>query len=390
MSTPEQLVRLATDDGGLLVRASSIQMENTEFPYTPTVPFGALTISAGLGGLGKSQLAIWTAARASRGQLPGDVEGTPISVILATAEDGHAQTMVPRLKAAGADLDRVHLVVLDSGFQIPDDLPRLERAVEHTGARFLVIDPLVAFIPVRLDSHKDQHARAALSPLAALASSHRLAIEAVMHLNKAQEGHALFLRVSSSIGFLNAARSAVLVATDPDDETARIMAHGKANLSAPGPSMRFRIEEVCLDDTDPRTGERIRTSRIVWLGESHHTIADLLETDRRADPRNRAEAWLSSQLASGPKLVSVLKALARDAGHSWRTIERAKADLGIEASKDGFQGPWRWSLDGQSPPFPSSEANWRPLGDAEGGTAGQDEDRHVSPDQGGLWNGGLR
>jgi putative DNA primase/helicase len=35
---------------------------------------------------------------------------------------------------------------------------------------------------------------------------------------------------------------------------------------------------------------------------------------------------------------------AHEAGYAWRTVERAKDDLGIMPSKDQFGGPWTWRL----------------------------------------------
>jgi hypothetical protein len=165
-----------------------------------------------------------------------------------------------------------------------------------------------------------------------------------MHLNKGESSE-LFRRVSSSAGIFNAARSVLLVAIDPDDETKRIVAHGKHNLSVRGPSMRFEIEAVTLDDVDPRTGEPIRSTRVVWRGESSHTIADLLKTDHRADPRNRAAVWLVDQLKDGPVSPKALHVAATAAGHSWRTIERAKPEVGVVSIKSEFGGGWMWRLE---------------------------------------------
>ena len=47
----------------------------------------------------------------TRAPLPGDdAPEKPASVILMSAEDDVARTIVPRLKAAGADLSRVHIL----------------------------------------------------------------------------------------------------------------------------------------------------------------------------------------------------------------------------------------------------------------------------------------
>lgn len=67
-----------------------------------------------------------------------------MSVIYQTAEDGLADTIKPRLEAAGADCSRV-LVIDESkrGLTLCDD--RLEQAVHRTGAR-LKEDPAVRIV----------------------------------------------------------------------------------------------------------------------------------------------------------------------------------------------------------------------------------------------------
>jgi hypothetical protein len=97
----------------------------------------------------------------------------------------------------------------------------------------LIVDPLLAHIPVRIDGYKDQHVRVALAPLARLAEKLDAAVLAVMHLNK-RETADLFSRLGGSGGFLGAARSALLVAPDPEEPEVRVVAHGKANLSREG------------------------------------------------------------------------------------------------------------------------------------------------------------
>jgi hypothetical protein len=60
------------------------------------------------------------AGRVTRGELPGAFFGTPRSVIISAAEDAWAETVIPRLLASGADLDRVFRVDAAT----PDSAPR--------------------------------------------------------------------------------------------------------------------------------------------------------------------------------------------------------------------------------------------------------------------------
>jgi len=59
---------------------------------------------------------------------------------------------------------------------------------------------------------------------------------------------------------------------------------------------------------------------------------------------------LRGLLAAGPVPQTEVEALAAAEGHAWATVRRAVRDVGIIASKDGFTGGWRWSLDGSLAP----------------------------------------
>jgi hypothetical protein len=124
----------------------------------------------------------------------------------------------------------------------------------------------------------------------------------------------------------------------------------------------------------------VDTSRIVWLGASKHTVADLLRTDHRAEPRERAEGWLSDRLAGGPVLHQVLLAEADRAGISLRTLARAREDLGIAAVRTktvpsrsvwGFTEHFDADLEGTLVPPASLGGDVAQLGTAEPVSAGQ-------------------
>jgi putative DNA primase/helicase len=52
------------------------------------------------------------------------------------------------------------------------------------------------------------------------------------------------------------------------------------------------------------------------------------------------DSWL---LVKGSLSQKEVEELAKGAGISWRTIERAKAKAGVESEKDGLMG-WTWKL----------------------------------------------
>jgi AAA domain len=290
-------------EGVHLTQLSAVTMKRPTFAWDPRVPLGTLTLFAGLPGQAKSHLLVHLAARLTRGQLEGDLHGTPVDVVVASAEDAASFVLKPRFHAAGADMDRVHVIQvhrdgLDLGVAIPDDLDSIQDAMKRVASKFLMIDPLLAHIPVRIDGYKDQHVRVALAPLARLAEELEAAMAGVMHLNK-REAVDLFSRIGGSGGFLAAARSGLLIGADPNDESARVIVHGKANLTPQADSLRFKLEPVELANPDPDDAKPIKVARVVMLGESDLDVEDVLRPMKQV-ARTDATRWLVEVLMKGP------------------------------------------------------------------------------------------
>src|SRR4051812_2969179 len=92
-----------------LVSAAEIQPRGVAWLWRGYVALGKVTVLDGRPGLGKSAMTLDVAARVSRGaSMPDGTPGVrPANVILVTAEDDWADTVVPRLMAANADLGRI-------------------------------------------------------------------------------------------------------------------------------------------------------------------------------------------------------------------------------------------------------------------------------------------
>src|SRR2546423_13390931 len=98
--------------GLVSARAADITPESVQWLWPGRLARGKHTCVAGEPGTGKSQLSIAIiAAITTGGDWPCGEGQAPLgSVIILSAEDGAADTIVPRLIAAGADLARVHIV----------------------------------------------------------------------------------------------------------------------------------------------------------------------------------------------------------------------------------------------------------------------------------------
>ncbi len=321
---------------------SEVKAQQVTWLWSGRIPRGKLSIWEGDPGNGKSALTIDLTARVSAGRAMPD--GAPIEVVgvvLLNAEDGLADTIKPRLEAAGADLSRVlALTTVPDGkgcerlLSIPEDLDIIRRGIVRVSARLVVVDPLMAFLSGDVNSHRDQDVRRALAPLAKLAEETGAAIVVVRHLNKASGGNPLY-RGGGSIGITGAARSALLVAKDPEDEKRRVLAPLKSNLAAPAPSLAFVL-----------TGAANGAVRVEWKGETSHTADALLAPP--VDPEERsaldeAMEFLRDALRDRPMWSKQVKQEAKEADISDATLRRAKLALGVRSTKES-DGSWVWAL----------------------------------------------
>jgi AAA domain/Bifunctional DNA primase/polymerase, N-terminal len=170
----------------VIVRASEIMPERVNWIWPGIIASGRVTGLAGYPGLGKSYVSIDIAATVSTGRnWPGGTNSSVGEVVILSAEDDAADTVVPRLIAAGADCTRIHFVkaVKDEDgaervFNLAVDLDRLEREYNLRLVRLVVIDPVSAYLisakgrPVNRNNSGD--VRAVQGRLATFAARHDL------------------------------------------------------------------------------------------------------------------------------------------------------------------------------------------------------------------------
>jgi RecA-family ATPase len=157
-----QAMQSAEADAPIIVRLDTVTPRKVLWLWHHRIPRGKLTLIAGDGGIGKSLLTMDIAQRVSSGRPWPDslCEPNPAGgVVIVSAEDDVDDTIVPRLKAAGADLARI---VANQGgeytdekrkrrglrsFNLQADMPALEAAIDATdGCSLVIIDPVTAFM----------------------------------------------------------------------------------------------------------------------------------------------------------------------------------------------------------------------------------------------------
>ncbi len=266
------------------------------------------------------------------GPLP---ELNPASVLLLSAEDSLEQTIKPRLEAADADTSRINALtaVRDGDTETPPVLPfhlaELETTIVQTGAKLVVVDPLMAYLDSEINSHRDQDIRRALHRFKLLAERTGVALVVVRHLNKMAGGSAIY-RGGGSIGIIGAARSALLVGRDPSDPTACVIASVKSNLSRSPSSLKFRLDSVAMNGTS--------VGRIGWLGECDLTADDLVNRPDARQAKSKGEQCgeaIRELLADGEMEANELARQLANAGFSNNAIASGKRLAGVNA-----HAPW--------------------------------------------------
>ena len=328
-----------------LVCLADIEPRPIKWIWPLRIAAGRITLTVGMPGAGKSFLTCDMAARVSTGtHWPDGSECQRGSVVFITAEDDPHDTIRPRLDALGADVSHIHLLsgVLQTEkgkteelmFSL-GDVDILRQTLEKIDdCRLVVIDPIGSFLGGRCDAHRDNEVRSVLAPIAKLAEEFGPAVLIVAHRRKSSSAIADDTALGSR-AFTGIARSVWHLSLDSENRDRRLLLPGKSNLAAEATGLAFAIN-----------GE---PARVQWEPDPVEMTADeALAHENGATVEHSAvgEAtdWLRETLSNGPRLSREIKQDAKRDGIAWRTVERARAKLGVCTGPDGFRGCWVWTL----------------------------------------------
>ena len=310
-----------------IINMADVESKKVEFLWYPYIPLGKLTIIQGDPGEGKTTAVLQLIALLTKGEkLPEDEqEREAINVIYQTAEDGLADTVKPRLEAAGADCSKV-LVIDESeqGLCMSDE--RIEQAIKETGAKLVILDPIQAYLGANVDMHRANEIRPVMKRLGDIAEKYSCAIILIGHMNKASGSKSTY-RGLGSIDFQATARSVLIVGRIKDDPTCRVIAHDKSSLAPEGDSIAFRLD---------------KENGFAWEGVIDISVDELLSGDQKVTKLTSAKEFLAKYLADGPKPSTEIFEAAEADGIKKRTLFTAKDELNITASKNGDK--WYWGF----------------------------------------------
>jgi putative DNA primase/helicase len=203
----------------------------------------------------------------------------------------------------------------------------------------LLIDPIVS--AVAGDMHRANDVRRSLQAIVDFAAAYGCAVVGITHFAKGGAGRAPQDRVIGSQAFGALARM-VLVSAKEEGSSRRVLARAKSNIAADDGGVAYSLEVATIDGG-------ITATHVVWDGAIEGTAREILgtveyEEDEQSGERQDAEHFLRDLLSNGPVPTKQIKADSLGAGYAWRTIERAKRDLGVEAIKAGMKVGWEWHL----------------------------------------------
>jgi putative DNA primase/helicase len=320
-----------------MVCATDVSPISVDWLWEQWLPFGKLVALDGAAGVGKSTLIIDVIARATRGgPMPNsDATFPPVTVVIGGVEDGWADTIRPRLDAAGADLTRVHFITmaqLGHTLTLPDDVVELANEAAKLGATWLHFDTIYGVLDSSVNSNSDHDVRRALGPLKDLAEEHGILTTFIRHPRK--QGGTSVNAGGGSVAFTALARVQLFVGFEPGEcggpnDKRRVLAVGKSNLASHPTSLAFHVVEA------PNG-----SGRISWDGPVDITADEMAgpstsitpgaERPQRMNPFSIEKAWLRRMLSDGKRIAaSELQAQACADGLAWHRVKRAANADGV-------------------------------------------------------------
>lgn len=333
---------------GLVIREAKLgRAKPFKWAWDQRILLGYLNLLIGEEGIGKGNLVAWVASGITRGTLPGDLHGNPRNVVLIGDEDSFDHIWVPRLSAAGADLDRVSYVAAGASgvFDVHHDADALREYITDQRAALTYFDQLLDNLGVT-DSWKDKQVRDALAPLRAVAQGTSTAMLAAMHPNKRQGSFRD--RISGTPAFNALSRSSLLAAPHPDEPGRTVLVRGKGNYSQEPSAFEFRIEPQEFTLGHGTRHRLITTSRITDVREtalSRDHLLDAAASRRREESQaGQARRALSELMGDGvARLAADVQKELWDAQRlPPKALSTAAREIGLKKWQEGYPASWHW------------------------------------------------
>lgn len=355
-----EILKETIGDSVTIAKGKGGRPQRIEWLWQDWLPRGKLTILSGEKGVGKSTVCYHVLATITRGGKWPDGTSAPVGDILIwSAEDDWADTILPRLMVAGADFEHVFHV---EGVKLPDggtrtfdpakDMMGLLAAAEHIpNLAAVLIDPVVS--AVAGDSHKNAETRRGLQPLVDFAGARKAAVIGITHFSKNTQGRSPLDRINGSLAFGAIARMVWGAVKSDDDSAPRRLVRIATNISEWGGGFDYTLHRA----TVPGEDADFVAQGLAWgsfvAGNAGAQIAEVQGGEEGTSKAKEAEAFLHMMLPDGQMVeVADIKRAAEAHCIAAKTLLNAKRALGVIAKQrpGAAAAVWCWRL----PPRESS------------------------------------
>jgi hypothetical protein len=325
------------------VQGSMTQVRRTRWAWKDWAPLGCFLLIAGEPGQGKGVFTSYLLAGLTRGTHGGDLHGKPVNALWVGTEDSWEEVVLPRLAAAGADVDRVFKLVIDTPghvLEVARDQAKLSEQVDAHDIRVIAFEAMVDHLTG--DDHKNAEVRRGLAPLVELARERHLLAIGTTHLNKASGG-TYRQRVSGSGGYLAVARVGLLVHRHPDNPDLRVVAFGKGNLGRVPDSICFEIEGVDVANPDD-PAEMADVGVLANPYTDASLTVDEVLSHAKVDQgvRDDVVEFLQEFVADGRKQANDVFEHGSEEGFTKALLKKHKRKANVVSRRD--QDVWWWQL----------------------------------------------
>jgi hypothetical protein len=331
--------------------AANIHAAAPDFFSAGRIPFGALTLADGDGGVGKSTTFLGIVAQSTVGiDLLTGTTIEPMTWLIVATEDSEGLIKL-KLGIAGAELSRIHFIgyakydATPEPFMLPDHAALLRAKALELGATGLYIDAFFSHIDPEGEGKMATKVRHALTPVDAVVKELNLVWIGVRHPTKGR-GRARE-QAGGSIEFANFARSTIRFGDNPKKEHGFVLVSDKHNWAGATPALEY---ELAIVETVDDNGRPCSIPKTV-IGQSDGTItADDIAMSQILDPdeRSAVEELLCELLAGGEwRPREQIWAAAGNAKIARSTLYRAARKLGVKHRLEGFPAKAQWRLTAQ-------------------------------------------
>ena len=258
-----ETVELRKEKEGLVPVTKMSEIEETvvEWLWYPFIPYSKVTLIQGDPGEGKTWLAMALAAACTnRKPLPNELPKEPFNVFYQSAEDGIGDTIKPRLKVCGADLERVRVINEEEQPLSMTD-PRLEQAIIQNNVKLVIMDPIQAYVGANVDMNRANEIRPLFRYLHGIAERTGAAIVLIGHLNKNAGTQATY-RGLGSVDISAAVRSILHVGKvkQEEEKDIRVVIQTKSSLAPKPTPVAYTLAHGFVE----------------WIGEYEITVEELM------------------------------------------------------------------------------------------------------------------